>query len=130
MSETKQARKPSFTNRLCLHLLEKFPDKDELDKTEIINEIKAFSKTIAKEIESENNKPVEVFPYGRYKNKRITDIAKIDLDYCKWMLRQSSLRPNLKAALDAVVNQKKDPEKLNPSEENSTPMVITTEEKN
>lgn len=100
----KPAQKPSYTNRLCLHLLETFPD-DDMDV--FIDEIKKFGKMIQKEIEAKEKEPCSVFPMGKYKGKLISDVGKIDLDYIRWMSRQSSLKLNLKIALDAELERNK-----------------------
>ena len=80
-AKTKDQKPLSFTQRL----IEEFNTDKEYDYEEIKQVIESFSK-----VEYERKKAnYKVFPFGKYKYKKVEDICKIDKQYVKWSMKQS-----------------------------------------
>jgi len=79
--EAKTEKPLSYTQRL----IKEFSTDKTYDFEEIKQVIESFSKA-----EYEKKKAnYKVLPFGKYKYKKVEDIAKIDAQYLKWCLKQS-----------------------------------------
>lgn len=97
---------PSYTDRMISHLCKIL--EDDCDLQQMIEQIRIFSKKVAKERkekEEAKSGPLEHLLFGKYKGKKIEDVAKFDIKYLMWLRRQSFIRPNLKEALDKVLKK-------------------------
>lgn len=54
--------------------------------------------------EERKNQRKDLIPFGKYKDKKITDIVKIDSRYMKWMLKNCSLNDELKTRIENELN--------------------------
>ena len=86
MTEIKQEiqeKKPSYNQRLIQHLEEKKVSKKTIDL------IKSFAleETTRREAEKEATK--NIMSWGKYRDKLIDDVYKIDPTYFKWCLKNS-----------------------------------------
>jgi len=103
-----RAPRPSYTDQMIEHLCQALDD--EIDLQPVIEQIKIFSRKYASEMkkkqEEDNDKPIKCLLFGKYKGKKISDVAKFDVKYLMWLRRQSFIRPNLKKALDKVLKKK------------------------
>lgn len=55
--------------------------------------------------EERNNKRKDLIPFGKYKDKNISDIAKIDSRYLKWMLKNCKLNDEMKTRIENEINR-------------------------
>jgi len=85
-------------------LIKEFEDhtKDTFDLSDIMKVIEDYS---AKEYEKRKQKTDEM-PFGKYKYKKVADVAKFDKQYLKWLVRQDMMTnyAELKANIEKLVN--------------------------
>jgi len=55
-----------------------------------------------------NNKKEYEFTFGKYKNKKITDVIKNDKEYIKWIIKNSTMNENIKAIIKNEYEEYKD----------------------
>lgn len=51
------------------------------------------------------NKNDMVFTFGKYKGKKVSDIAQKNPNYIKWLLDNGNLRPDLKEAINVILQK-------------------------
>lgn len=83
----KDERPMSYSQRLIQVFLDKAEDKDTFNIDEIRENIEEFSKL---EYEKRKKK-TDLMPFGKYKFKKVSDIAKFDIRYLKWLSKQDML---------------------------------------
>jgi hypothetical protein len=83
--KTKDQRPLSYSKRLIIEF--DGQDKDTFNMDEIKELIEDFSK---KEYEKRKGKTDEM-PFGKYKYKKVADVAKFDKQYLKWLVRQEMI---------------------------------------
>jgi hypothetical protein len=84
-TETKDVRPLSYSQRLINSFLDK--DKDTFNMKDIKEQIEEFSK-----LEYENRKKAtDEMPFGKYKFKKVADVAKFDKQYLLWLRKQEML---------------------------------------
>ena len=83
--KTNDERPLSYSKRLINHFKE--DDKDTYNLAQVEQLIKQFSKL---EYEKKKEKTDEM-PFGKYKYKKVEDVAKFDKQYLKWLVKQSMM---------------------------------------
>jgi uncharacterized protein (DUF3820 family) len=99
--KTEVKRPPSYTERLISNLCENLDDDWDIEP--IIEQIRRFARQEAKKIKKNEEREIDSLYFGKYKNKKIADVAKFDRSYLVWLRRQSFIKPNLQTALDKVL---------------------------
>lgn len=70
---------------------------NNLSKMYLINKLKLKQYLIKKIKNDEDNEiTLKNLPFGKYKNRKIKDIASIDISYLKWLYNQKTIYNNLK----------------------------------
>jgi hypothetical protein len=84
---TPEAKPLSYSQRLINHFKAECEENGEFTINDIETLIKDFSKI---EYEKRKEKTDEM-PFGKYKFKKVSDVAKFDKQYLKWLVRQDML---------------------------------------
>jgi len=84
---TDDVRPLSYSQRLINAFLEKAETKDSFNMDDITKTINDFSK---QEYEKRKEKTDEM-PFGKYKYKKVSEVAKFDKQYLKWLVRQDMM---------------------------------------
>ena len=97
--KTEEVKPMSYSQRLINSFKE--DDKDTYNLTQIEWMINQFSKL---EYEKRKEKTDEM-PFGKYKFKKVADVAKFDKQYLKWLVRQDMMKnyEELKVEIEANI---------------------------
>ena len=94
MSKTK-----SYTEKLTEHLQAEFKGLKLID--EIVASIKDFALEQFEKRKKLDEESKDVLSWGKYKNKKISDVFKLDSSYIKWLSKNNSyLRKSQKDAVE------------------------------
>ena len=81
--KTEEEKPLSYTQRLI--------NEFDTEKTYDFDEIKELIEEYSKKEYEKKKANYKVFPFGKYKYKKVEDICKIDKQYVKWAIKQSFL---------------------------------------
>jgi hypothetical protein len=86
--KTDDVKPMSYSQRLIQAFLDKAENNDDsFSMDDIKEQIEAFSK---QEYDKKKEKTDEM-PFGKYKFKKVSEVAKFDIQYLKWLVRQDML---------------------------------------
>ena len=101
--KTEEVKPMSYSQRLIQAFLDKAETKNDnsFSMDDIKNQIEAFSK---QEYEKRKEKTDEM-PFGKYKFKKVSEVAKFDKQYLKWLVRQDMMKnyEELKVEIEANI---------------------------
>jgi uncharacterized protein (DUF3820 family) len=82
---TVEVSPPTYTERL----IEAFKSTEKT--TFSLKAVQAIISRFSKKEYEERKKNTDTMPFGKYKFKRVEDVAKFDSQYFKWLLKQSMM---------------------------------------
>ena len=96
--KTEDQKPLSYTQRLI--------NEFDTEKTYDFEEIKELIEEYSKKEYEKKKANYKVFPFGKYKYKKVEDICKIDKQYVKWSMKQSFMDnyPELKDEMKKHIN--------------------------
>ena len=95
----------TYTDKLIKYICENLEDDEDISMDEIVQHIKTFSNKMSKKMKN-NAESVETIYFGKYKGKKIKEIATFDKSYLLWLKRQSFVKDNMKKAIEDAISPK------------------------
>ena len=103
MTDTQEPKPKSYTTRLKEFLQENKVSKKTLDL------ISTFAKEESEKLEEKREATIGLMTWGKFKNKKIEEVYKLDPQYIKWCLKNSQyLSESQKELMNSLVNSRSD----------------------